>query len=110
METMCECRRCHQRFPATTEYFPPEKRARLGVKHICRPCNRDEQRERYAKRNQVRGPWRTDKEPEVEEVEMVGILIDSQRLAEIERNIEEHGGCPARTICGPFDTGETLVW
>jgi len=36
-----ECTRCHQSFPATTEYFHRKKGGRLGLDSICKSCSKN---------------------------------------------------------------------
>lgn len=47
------CTKCQQEYPATTEYFVPEKRSRSGVSSICRICKRKYMQE-YSHRPEVR--------------------------------------------------------
>lgn len=38
------CSKCRKEWPATTEYFPPDKAKRSGLASWCRSCKREQQR------------------------------------------------------------------
>lgn len=41
MSTMRTCTKCNRELPATTEYFSPAKRYRLGLRAQCRACRKE---------------------------------------------------------------------
>lgn len=46
---MRQCTRCKKEFPATVEYFYPNKTGKYGLNSTCRQCARDERKEYYWK-------------------------------------------------------------
>ena len=38
---MKTCTKCEQKYPATTEYFSPEKRTKIGLQSRCKVCIRE---------------------------------------------------------------------
>ena len=52
-----KCKYCGNIFPATTEYFSPEQKNRIGLKFICKKCRSKRNREHNLKIGKTKLTW-----------------------------------------------------
>ncbi|WP_156900243.1 hypothetical protein [Alicyclobacillus contaminans] len=90
-ESTKECKSCHKVYPATSEFFPAGRNYKGGLKPKCRACYNAEMRNRN-KAKRLSEPRFNVKKHTVDTrpvPKLVGILIDEDRLAELEANVKK---------------------
>jgi hypothetical protein len=49
-----QCKDCSRGFPATTRYFYRDRRAKGGLRHICKDCDKARSKRDYAEKREAR--------------------------------------------------------
>lgn len=103
------CRDCEECFPATTEYFPVQRRALDGLDYLCKSCRREYTRQYRLARKHGQKHFRRVRKHSAQFVYAHNILLNSAQEGAIEAEYRRSGASVGAIVRMALDAYFGLV-